>query len=313
MRPSLVWRAVFDEAVAVAVAVVVHPVQRRLDVRPQPLRERDVAGALEMRAGQRHEERRRIDAAVVAAERHLAEDGHFAIARFVQDLAGLRVGMRVDGGGLRRRQMPEHAGGDGGIEPQRRQGGDQGVATEHGAEPRHARVGVGPLGSFRQKHVEIGDAAADGFVEAFVARGYLRGAFRGALQGALAVAQRNQERALSALAGDGAAGDFDEDRTPFAGREIDDEFRAPARKLRWRRIEADRRLAPGFVEPEVNQPHMVVADFGNAERSAARARRAAHFEDVGEIGGEGDLELQIRRGSPIEIARGDPFQAAAVP
>ena len=50
------------------------------------------SGALEIGAGQQHEQRRGIDAAIIAAERHFAELGHFAVPRFMQDLARLGVG-----------------------------------------------------------------------------------------------------------------------------------------------------------------------------------------------------------------------------
>ena len=63
-------------------------------MRPQAADEVEVAGALQVGAGQHQEERRRIDAAVVAAERHLAERRHLAAASLVQDLAGLGVGAR---------------------------------------------------------------------------------------------------------------------------------------------------------------------------------------------------------------------------
>ena len=51
-----------------------------------------VAGALGVEAGEQHEQRRRIDAAVVEPERHLAQRRHLAAAHLVQDLARLGVG-----------------------------------------------------------------------------------------------------------------------------------------------------------------------------------------------------------------------------
>ena len=50
----------------------------------------------EIEAGEHDEERGRVDRAVIAAERHLAEPRHLAAARFVEDLAGLGVGGLVD-------------------------------------------------------------------------------------------------------------------------------------------------------------------------------------------------------------------------
>ena len=99
-QPIGVAAAVFDEAVAVAVAVGLEPAQRRLDVRPELEHGGEIAGPLEVGAGEHDEERRGIDAAVVAAERHFAELGHLAEAHLVQDLAGLGVGGGVDLGCL---------------------------------------------------------------------------------------------------------------------------------------------------------------------------------------------------------------------
>ncbi len=52
--------------------------------------------ALEIGAGEHDEQRRAVHAAVVAAERNFAEFGHLAVAHFVQDLAGLGIGLGVD-------------------------------------------------------------------------------------------------------------------------------------------------------------------------------------------------------------------------
>ena len=60
--------AVLDEAVAVAVAVDLEPGERRLDVGPELEHGGEIAGAVEIGAGEDDEERRGVDAAVVAAE-----------------------------------------------------------------------------------------------------------------------------------------------------------------------------------------------------------------------------------------------------
>src|SRR4051794_21486613 len=105
--PALICKAavrlpvVFDEAITVAITVRVDPAQRRFDARPDLRESRAVPGALEVHSGEHHEERSRIDRAVVAAERHLAQVGHLAMASLMQDLAGLGVGARVKIGRLR--------------------------------------------------------------------------------------------------------------------------------------------------------------------------------------------------------------------
>ena len=72
----------------------------------------EVAGAVEIGAGEDDEERRRVDAAVVAAEGDLVQLGHLAEAHLVQDLARLGVGGRVDAGGLGGGELAQHAAGD---------------------------------------------------------------------------------------------------------------------------------------------------------------------------------------------------------
>ena len=137
--------AVLDEAVAVAVAVDLDPGQRRLDVGPELEHGGEIAGAVEVGAGQHDEERRRVDAAVVAAERHLPELGHLAEAHLVQDLAGLGVGGGVDLGRLGGGEVAQHAAGDLRVEPERLQRGDQRVAAEDGGEPGDAGIGIGAV------------------------------------------------------------------------------------------------------------------------------------------------------------------------
>ena len=113
--PALVGQAVFafpvifDKAVAVAVAIFVDPGQRRLDIGPQRADGFLVAGAVEIARRQQHEQRRGIDAAVIAAERHFAQIGHFAGAHLMQDLARLGIGGGVEFGRLGGGQILQHA------------------------------------------------------------------------------------------------------------------------------------------------------------------------------------------------------------
>ena len=109
---------VLDETIAVRIAVSVDPMQRRLHMGPQRSYRREIPGALEIFAGQQDEQRCRIDAAVVSAERHFAEARHLAIAHLVQDLARLGVPLGIHLRRLGCRQEPEHSLGDRRIEPQ---------------------------------------------------------------------------------------------------------------------------------------------------------------------------------------------------
>jgi hypothetical protein len=69
-------------------------------------------------AGQHHEERRRVERAVVAAEGHLAGRRHLAGPRLVHHLARLGVPAVVLAVRLRRREVPQRAARDRRIEPQ---------------------------------------------------------------------------------------------------------------------------------------------------------------------------------------------------
>ena len=94
ISPSALRAAVLDEAVAVAVAVRVDPVERRLDVRPDAerwSRGRRCARGRRRPASRRAASNRRCRS---SAERHLAELGHLAVAHLVQDLARLGVARR---------------------------------------------------------------------------------------------------------------------------------------------------------------------------------------------------------------------------
>src|SRR6202042_2509297 len=72
--PSLIREAllglamIFDEAVAVAVAVMIDPGERCLGVRPQRAHRLKIAGAPKILSEQQQEEGRGVDAPVVAAE-----------------------------------------------------------------------------------------------------------------------------------------------------------------------------------------------------------------------------------------------------
>jgi hypothetical protein len=157
--------SIFDKAVAIAVAIPINPFERRLDMRPESPNCLEIAGAFKIGACQHDKKWRRIDAAVVAAERHLAQAGHFAVTRFMKDFAWLGVGAGVDGGGLSGRKVRQHPARDCGIEPQRFQGRDDAVAPEDRTVPGDAGVGIGPLWQMGHQNIEIGDAAVDRFIE----------------------------------------------------------------------------------------------------------------------------------------------------
>ena len=92
LRPPLV----LEVAVTVAVPVALHPVDGRARVRPEVADQLEVIRDACIGSEQHAEERRRIEAAVVAAEGHLARRRHLAVACLVDDLAGLLVARRID-------------------------------------------------------------------------------------------------------------------------------------------------------------------------------------------------------------------------
>ena len=100
---------VFDEAVAVAIAVALDPFQRVQDIRPDRANELGIARAAVIRAGQSDEQWRGVGGAVVAAERYLARARHFAAASLVQNLARLAIALGVLDGCLGRGEKREHA------------------------------------------------------------------------------------------------------------------------------------------------------------------------------------------------------------
>jgi hypothetical protein len=160
--PALIGEAllggalILDKTIAVGIARPVDPAQRRLDVRPQLRNRVTVAGALDIKSGQQHEQRRGIDAAVVHAERHFAQRRHLAAAHLVQNLPRLGVGQRIGGLGLKGCKPPQHAARDVGTPPQHLQRRDQAVAAERGRKPWNAGVRIRPLRRLRRQDGEIG-------------------------------------------------------------------------------------------------------------------------------------------------------------
>src|SRR6185369_16045384 len=131
-EPAVRLTVVFDKAVPVPIAVLADPAQGRLDVGPDFKKRVVVPGALEIQTREQKKERRGINRAVVAAEWHLTQVGHLAVASLVQDLAGLGIGLWIERGGLRGGERAQHPLRHRWIHPQHEQGRDEAVATEGG-------------------------------------------------------------------------------------------------------------------------------------------------------------------------------------
>src|SRR5205809_4792009 len=126
---------VLDEAITICIAIVVDPLKRALDVRPNRLHESAVTRALKICACQHHKKRRRVDAPVVAFERHLAQDGHLIITELMQHLAGLRVLLGLLSIGLIRSEIRQNTTGDRWVKPQTLERCDDSVPPENRAKP----------------------------------------------------------------------------------------------------------------------------------------------------------------------------------
>ena len=211
--------------------------------RPQRL---GLPGAVQPGAGQRHEQRRRIDAAVVAAERHLAQFRHLAVAHLVQDLAGLGIRRRIEAGGLHRRQVPQHAERDGRVEPERQPGGDQRIPAEDGAEPGHAGIGEGPFRRLRAQHGQVGAGPADHLVEAALGGGDAGRARLHRAAGPAVLPQRAQEGGIGRLARlvVRVAAGLDQQGAALPGTQRQVEDRLLRRQPVRRRLEAQPGLPP---------------------------------------------------------------------
>ena len=160
-RPAGRASLVLDEAVAVAVAVPVDPVERaRARSARAGRRTPGRRSSRRSRAKQDQPERRRVDRAVVRRVRQLAGAGHLAGPQLVEDLAGLGVAPVVDLGRL--------VGGEDLERLDRRSAagtasdwndGDDRVPAEQRREPRHAGrdVALVRAGSVVDQQAQVGE------------------------------------------------------------------------------------------------------------------------------------------------------------
>src|SRR5439155_12575082 len=126
---------VFDESIAIGIAIRGHPLQRGLRVGQQLAGEIEVAGPAHVLAERHQKQRRRVDTAVVRAVRHTLEPGELTYAHLVQDLAWLFVAEVVDLLALVPRQESERPGRNGWAQRQRLNRGDQAVTAKRHGEP----------------------------------------------------------------------------------------------------------------------------------------------------------------------------------
>ena len=124
-----------------------------------------------IKPGQHHEKRRCIYAAIIKAERHFAQRRHFAATHFMRNFSGLGVGARIECGGLKSSEPPQHTLGDTGIAPQHLQRSDDPVSAKCGRVPGNAGVRVRTLGRVGGQHCEVRHRAAHHLIENLVRAG----------------------------------------------------------------------------------------------------------------------------------------------
>ena len=301
------FRLVLDKAVAVAVAEIVYPAQRRVDVRPDLGNGAEVARRLQVHSRQHDEERRRIHASVITAEGNLAEMGHLAVAHLVKDLARLRVRLAVEFLRLHRRQGAQHTPGDRRVHPQHEHCGKDPVASKDRAEPGNARVRVGTVLGRGGEHVEIGGRARCDLVED-IAR-TLHGGDMARLVAPVAttitISPKEIEHGsrLAFLAGDGH-----EDRCRLAGCECKLECCAVRLQKPRGRFKTDPRASLHIVEAEIAKLDFVGSHHLGGLVAPLLSRHPANFEQVAKVRVENVVDGQpaIQR---REIPQAEPLVA----
>src|SRR4051794_34892383 len=137
-------------------------------MRPNGLSKLAICRAPVKFACQPDKERGGIDAAIVTAERNLAERCHFAAAGFVQDFAGLGILSRIDFARLRLSEISKNTACQCRVEPETFQSGYQTIAAEWGAEPGNSCVRIGTSGHLRVHHGQICGGPAQPLVEPLI-------------------------------------------------------------------------------------------------------------------------------------------------
>ena len=163
------------------------------------------------------------------------------------------------------------------------------------------------------QHVEVGHRPADGLVEDLVGGGDRRGARRRVAQRPARLAEAGEEGAAGrADAVARAAADLDEEGLAGDGRQLDVEDRLLGAEPGGGRLELQPGLAEPVVEAGIGERDGVGLDLRRVELAAAGALGAADLEDVGEVGGEVDLQAETA-GLGVVVADRQPLEGARVP
>ena len=172
--PSLLHQAViclsriFDKSVAVAIAINVDPFKSSKNVRPDFAEKLGVGSSFVVGRGEQNKQRRAVDSAVVAAERHFAKAGHLSLAHLVKNLPGIRISRSIVTRGLGRGQIGQNAFRHRRRQPQQLKRSNDAVSTKHGAEPRHTCIGIEPMRGLRHHHGKVGARTANPAIELLI-------------------------------------------------------------------------------------------------------------------------------------------------
>jgi hypothetical protein len=248
--------------------------------------------------------------------RDLAGRGHLAHPELVEDLAGLGVPPLVELGGLASRQHGQGLDRELRTEGHHLERGDQRVAPEQGAEPRDAGgdVPLGAAGGLVDQQAQVRHGSRDGHVEELVVRVDLG---RAALPGVVRAARfgvvdpgRLGEQLHRPVAGVGRVARRGPDQPAQLAALPGSERPGPVEPqpatgilpvvARGDRLHRRRGLAEPQVGRSAAPVEPVVAERGSRredrrrqERAALVALPAAHFEDVGPV--DAQLELDVDR------------------
>ena len=293
-QPRLRPAPVLDETVAVEVAVQVEPLEGGVDRAAQLPEQLERARPRALAAEHAEEERRRVDAPVMAGKGRFAERGGLSHAQLVQDLPGLLVARVVGAPAEPGREQAQRPRGDVGREAQRLEAGDQAVAAEQRGEPGDPSRVVRAAVEVRAEQLEVEQRALEDAVEQAVVRRHADRRRPGA-----GGRDRRRPAARPVLLGD-RVDKLDHDRPARLELELEAELApGPGRGLRR---DAHSRAPPNAVPPE----HRERLAVPNGLRTVAAGHESAQHEHRLEVRGEAERERQTERRAVMTADR-DPL------
>src|SRR5579872_75063 len=297
--PSLIHQAgiggpgVVQKAAGAAFQALFDPGDRRDEVVPDLIDQRGVGGTLFVGAGEYHEQRRRVDPAVVLAERDFMQDRHLSPAHLVQDLAGLRIPESRFLVSLGQSQEAQYTGRQVRIDPQGLERSDDRIPAELRGKPGDARVRIGSCRQGSGEKRKVRSRLVKPLVEEAPRAGD-RGTLpdtvaHAASQVALPIGEAPRRRP-----GIGGGTDFDVQLDHGLARNVEREagFAAVDRYRGFGEVNLGR--AQALVEAHVGKAHKVRTYFRLAERTPPRPLATLYLEDIDKVGTEIEGEWHDR-------------------